>query len=144
MNIRIFLYVVVLVVISTACVSCDTTPPDPNTKCVCTLIVATVHVYIVDPNYQPISDATVTVKNMRTDEYYDVENPQGPSWLYTVIDDSFKSKIRSSGDSLYFRGSKDDRDGDALFVIDVPGECRCHIRKVSGPDTLMLRGKADG
>jgi hypothetical protein len=73
---------------------------------------------------------------LRTNQSFTV--PQGgiPDGRYVVYDDSFRDRIRASGDSVRIDGYGTMQFSTG-FRIDVPGGC--HVRKLAGPDTVTAQ-----
>jgi len=59
--------------------------------------------------------------------------------LFTIVTDHDTNKIREGdGDRIHVTGAKDTRSFSAEFRITVD-ECRCHVHKASGPDSVVIR-----
>lgn len=109
--------------------------------CICTEEYRTYLVTVVDTLGIPVDSLNITIKDKDGDEL-DVQ--QEPYYLgegkYTVLNDSFTHIMCACGtpQAIYFSATDRIRtaNGEFLFSTD---ECKCHINKVSGPDTLVLR-----
>lgn len=66
----------------------------------------------------------------------DVE-PEERSGHYAIVDDSFKHMLDIEGDPLRVVGTKGKLSFTAQFEVR-PSECRCHVQKVSGPESVTL------
>jgi hypothetical protein len=104
---------------------------------VCTASFATVPVTVVDGQGQPVAEASVTARLVRTGQTL------VPTTLmltvpgtYTLVDDGSTHLIRHSGDAVQARISKGAQSVTADYVFAVVDGC--HISKVSGPDTVPL------
>ena len=105
-------------------------------SCVCTHEYVGVVVAVVSASGDPELDFPATVVVLRTGSELPVAQNGADSGTYIVITDSEKEMVRANGEHLRISGEKDGRSFTGDFEIDVPGECQCHVHKVSGPDTL--------
>ena len=116
--------------------NCDDEYPD----CVCTEEFRMYFVTVVDSLGNPIDSLHTLIKNSRGKEY-DFGAFSPPSFVsgaYFVMTDGYQNDFRTSVERIIFVGTKKDLEvsGEYLFNTD---ECRCHIYKVAGPDTLVLK-----
>jgi hypothetical protein len=112
-----------------------------NKDCLCTEEFRSYFVTVVDTIGVPVDSLDATVRDKNGFEINVLQPPYHFSeGIYTVLDDSFKEIFYSSTlpEKFYFSATDGSRTaaGEYLFNID---ECNCHIYKVSGPDTLVLR-----
>lgn len=127
----------VLLLIILTVVSCSTVDED----CMCTEEYRFYLVTVVDTLGVPVDSLTVTIRDKDGDELDVVQESYafGPG-KYTVLNDSFTQMFCACGtvQKVYFSAADGNRvaAGEFLFNTD---ECKCHINKVSGPDTLFLR-----
>jgi hypothetical protein len=105
-------------------------------SCACTKEYAAVVVTVLDASGDLELDFPATVVVLRTGSELPVAQRGADSGTYTVITDSEKKLVRAEGENIRISGEKDGRAFTGDFEIGVPGVCRCHVRKVSGPDTL--------
>ncbi|MBN1448252.1 MAG: hypothetical protein JXA28_10010 [Bacteroidetes bacterium] len=112
---------------------CDTTEP-----CVCTEVFATAGFSVVNAQRLPVEGIDITVRMQRTGEYLDIDQGYTQNGYYVIAHDGVKDKLLSDGDVLEVSGMKDTLRFEEVFVVGVPGRCRCHVEKISGPDTLYL------
>ena len=118
-------------------VSCSTVDED----CLCTMEYRYTLVTVVDTLGVPVDSLTVTIKDKDGDEL----NVQQESSLfgvgkYTVLNDSFTHIMCVCGtpQKIYFFATDGNRVANGEFMFNTD-DCKCHINKVSGPDTLVLR-----
>jgi hypothetical protein len=103
---------------------------------VCTMLFAMIPLTVQDQNGALVSGLTISATVLRTGQSFAV--PQGGSagGRYVMFDDSFRDRVRASGDLVQVTGA-----GALHFTtgvrIDVPGGC--HVRKVAGPDTVTAQ-----
>ena len=112
---------------------CDTAAP-----IACSTVFQAVTVAVVDSTAAPVPDATVIATLMRTGERL---SPTSLALLtsgtYILVDDGSREKLRTAGDSVGVTARRGTGPTTAaMYFIDVPGGC--DVRKVSGPDTLMV------
>lgn len=114
---------------------------DLEEDCVCTEEYRTYIVTVVDTLGVPVDSLIVTIKDKDGDEL-DVQ--QEPFYLdegkYTVLNDSFTHIMCSCGTPqiIYFSATDGNRTATGEFMFNTD-DCKCHINKISGSDTLVLR-----
>jgi hypothetical protein len=111
------------------------------TGLVCTEVFATYTVVVTDTARAPVAGASLVVTLQRTGASL---TPQSsiiyPAATYLLLDDGARPALRETGDEIHAVVSKAESSVEADYLFDVPG--RCHIHKVSGPDSLVLpRGR---
>jgi len=113
---------------------------DESPDCVCTEEFRTYLVTVVDSLGNPVDSLQTTIKNERGKEYSFSEPgaPPYPQGAYFVMTDGYQNDFGTKPEKIFFNGIKNELEviGEYLFNTD---ECRCHIYKVAGPDTLMLK-----
>ena len=120
-----------------AAVSCSTVDED----CMCTEEYRFFLVTVVDTLGVPVDSLDVTIRDKDGDELNVLQDshPFGAG-KYTVLNDSFTEMFCACGTTqkVYFSATDGSRitKGEFMFNTD---ECRCHINKISGPDTLILK-----
>ena len=120
-----------------AAVSCSTVDED----CMCTEEYRFFLVTVVDTLGVPVDSLDVTIRDKDGDELNVLQDshPFGAG-KYTVLNDSFTEMFCACGTTqkVYFSATDGSRitKGEFMFITD---ECRCHINKISGPDTLILK-----
>jgi len=117
--------------------SCSSVDED----CMCTEEYRFFLVTVVDTLGIPVDSLDVTIRDKDGDELNVVQDPHPfGAGKYTVLNDSFTQMFCSctTPEKIYFSASDGIRiaAGEYLFNTD---KCRCHINKVSGPDTLVIR-----
>jgi hypothetical protein len=112
---------------------CDSAVPTA-----CTEVFVVVTVAVVDTLGAPVGDATVISTLARTgDTLYPTTLALLTGGTYVVVDDGSRGKLREAGDTVAVRAQRGTGSNrTATYVFDVPGGC--HVRKLSGPDTLTL------
>ncbi len=118
--------------------SCDV----GGAPCACTLEFRFFTVYVRDGADQPVTDVALTRTNLRTGR---VLAESGSFALlepgtYIVADDSHVDEFSTDGDVVRVVGTKGNATFSTDFVFASPGPCRCHVTKISGPDTVTMTG----
>lgn len=117
--------------------NCDDNDP-PN--CICSEEFRMYFVTVIDSLGNPVDSLQAIVTNDKGKEYnFDGFLP--PPYLqgaYLVMTDGYQTDFSVRPGKIFFVGTKNDLEisGEYLFNTD---ECRCHVYKVAGPDTLILR-----
>ena len=108
--------------------------------CLCSNDFESVHVVAVNDTGGIESGVTTVTRNAQTGDTIRVVQVSQPGWI-TLIDDSCRDSLPAldlRGDSLLVRGVKDTRSFQAVVTVAVD-PCRCHVYKLAGPDTVVLR-----
>ena len=112
--------------------------------CMCTANFAMVTLSVIDQSGNPVTDVNITVKIKRTQELLAINQPNwsgivGHEGLYVVFTDGFQNKITDpAGETLIVTGTSQDRDFTVEIVVTTDLPCRCHVQKVSGPNSVTL------
>ena len=105
---------------------------------VCTEVFAIATVTVVDSVSAPAATATVTTTLLRTGETLTPTSVMDfVTGVYPILDDGAVPKLRIAGDSIRVRAVQGAAAAEAVYRFEVPGGC--HIERVSGPDTLVVR-----
>jgi hypothetical protein len=106
--------------------------------CPCTMEFRMITVVVVDEMNVPVLGLATIVKD-DSGKVYDVYNdPLIFPGHYTVMDDNYVSELSTQPKRFLFTGVKDSLTVNGEFFVNTD-KCNCHIEKVSGPDTLILR-----
>jgi hypothetical protein len=105
---------------------------------VCTESFAMIPLTVLTPAGAPVSGLVISATTVRTGQTFAIPQQSGfgEPGRYVVFDDSFRDRIRMSGDSVLVSGAGA-LQFSARFIFDVPGGC--HVRKVAGPDTAWVK-----
>lgn len=114
-------------------VACD------DQQCVCTLNRVSILLTVLNPSGLPEPGVSVQTTLVRTGAILDVRQPNGPDGVYSILDDSFRDLLEFQGDALSVVGRKGGLGFTAAFVARPDGPCRCHIQKMSGPESVTLQ-----
>ncbi len=110
---------------------------DDDHDCTCRPLLVSVPFYILNAGFAPETDFVLTIGNERTGEHYDVTQPSHVDGLYHALNDQFRRRLKASGDPIFVYGEDGTRSFIVDFVIGID-DCGCHIRKISGPDTVVV------
>jgi hypothetical protein len=106
--------------------------------CICTASFALYNVTVIDAAGAPVTGLDPTVTVVRTGQRLTLSTtPSGNH--YPVFTDGEIHLIDPAGELVRFVASNTQGSTAGDFVFDAPGTCHCHMRKVSGPDTLVVR-----
>lgn len=134
---RTFLFIAAALVI-TSCGKKDiSTCPDK----VCTEEFATITVSFIDKDGKPATLSSFSAVNKRTGDTLGHQKQYNlyPENVYPVADDGDLNKLSSEGDIINIKAvdSVTKKVKNASLVIS-GGACACHIKKLSGPDTIQF------
>jgi hypothetical protein len=115
---------------------CSDEPDD----CICTEEFRMYLVTVVDSLGNPVDSLLTTITNDGGKEY-NFEGYTPPPFMpgaYFVMTDGYESDFRLGSKKIFFKGTKEDKEaaGEYEFKTD---KCLCHVYKVTGPDTLVLK-----
>jgi hypothetical protein len=112
---------------------------DPLAACACTEEFRVFTVTVLDDASQPASGVVLTRTNLRTGRVLE------PGWLgllapgvYEVVDDGLLEEFSSDGDVVRVTGTQGSGSFTADFVFATPDPCRCHVVRITGPDTVVI------
>lgn len=106
--------------------------------CPCTMEFRMITVVVVDTTDNLVLNLTTTVKDDSGKVYNVYYDPTIFPGHYTVMDDNYVSELSTNPKRFLFTGSKNSLSVNGEFFINTD-KCKCHVEKVSGPDTLILR-----
>ena len=97
-------------------------------------------VTVVDSLKNPVDSLQTTVTNNRGKEYNfsDYSPPPFMQGAYFVMTDGYQSDFTIKPGKILFTGNKNGKEVTGEFYFNTD-ECRCHVYKISGPDTLILK-----
>lgn len=116
----------------------------PSNDCLCTAVFVQVAISVVDSQDQPVSDLDLEVTFVRTGEVLDPDllGSDPISGRYAIFNDSFLNRIawqnQGRGEELRVVGRSSEGGFSQTYRVGVTDECRCHVRKVSGPDSVLV------
>lgn len=116
--------------------ACSEETPD----CVCTEEFRMYLVAVIDSLGNPVDSLQTIISNDRG-KHYDFGNYLPPPYfpgVYYVMTDEYKNDFSTKPGIILFFGYKEDKEVTAEFYFNTD-KCRCHVYKISGPDTLVLK-----
>lgn len=131
---KYFPLILVILIITSSCSTVDK-------NCFCTEVFMTSTVMIIDSNGVPIDSLSVTVKdkdgnklNIQQDFFQFVPG------RYIVLNDGFLNLLcgKLLPQKFFFSATDGKKTISAEYLYHTD-DCCCHIAKVEGPDTLVLR-----
>lgn len=132
------------IVLMLALAGCLDDTGGPGHDCLCTGQFVQVIIAVVDASGEPVALAELEVTLVRTGETFDLSIlPSDPSiGLYGIFTDSFLNRIswqyQGIGEELRVVGRMKDTEFTETYRVGVTDECRCHVKKISGPDTVVV------
>jgi hypothetical protein len=109
-----------------------------DSGCVCTDVFMSAGVTVVDQNNLVVDSLIVTVKNRSTGKVYDFYGETREyGGGYIVMTDEYTKDFSTIPQAIVFTGHKGNTYISADFSI-VTDECKCHVGKSAGPDTLRM------
>jgi len=116
--------------------NCANEQPD----CVCSAEFRMYLVTVIDTLGNPVDSLQTEITNSRGKEFvFDkLEPPPQLQGAYYVMTDGYQKDFSTNPEKIIFKGSKNDLDITAEYFFN-SDECGCHVYKVSGPDTLILK-----
>lgn len=116
-------------------VSCTSNTSD---DCVCTDDLRVFSVVVIDNNNNLVDSLITSVTNPATGKVYNFSDSFPFSeGRYTVMTDEQKDDFTTMQEKILFTGQKNSRTVSAEYFFNTDN-CRCHVQKVSGPDTLKI------
>ncbi len=128
-SIRLFLPVLLLLLAS----SCTTDTGD----CICSQEYRTITVLILDESGTPLEGLTTSISDEKGKLYY-IEKFDGIAGYYPVMSDKYVGEFSAVPKKILFTAVSDTGGVNGEFFINTD-RCECHVQKVSGPDTLILK-----
>jgi hypothetical protein len=130
-------YAVLIFVMSILFYSCVSIV-NQDSGCVCTDVFMSVGVTVVDQNNRVVDSLIVTVKNRSTGKVYDFYGEtRDYGGGYLVMTDEYTKDFSIFPQEIVFTVHKGNTYISADFSI-VTDECKCHVGKSAGPDTLRM------
>jgi len=116
--------------------SCTTDVRD----CICTTEFRSYGIIVIDSSSNPVDSLVTRITNSNGKEFTSHGSyfPNGTEGRYWIMDDSYKNEFRIRPTTFFFEGTKENASAEAAFLINT-GECKCHVFKVAGPDTVVVQ-----
>ncbi|HKB85397.1 MAG TPA: hypothetical protein VKD08_04455 [Ignavibacteriaceae bacterium] len=127
--IEYFPAVLVLLLLS----SCATETED----CICTDEFRVITVLIINETGSPVEGLQTTVRDEKGKSYNPEEGTLYAGY-YSIMTDKYVTDFTTDSKKIYFTASSDSMNVNGEYFINTD-RCRCHINKISGPDTLVIK-----
>ncbi len=126
---QLFPAVLILLLLS----SCTTEMED----CICTEEFRVISVLITDGSGDPIEGLTATITDEKG-KHYILPDSAPLSGYYIVMSDKYVQDFSTSAKKILFTAASDSGSVNGEYFINTD-RCKCHIQKISGPDTLVFK-----
>jgi hypothetical protein len=111
---------------------------EDSDDCICTEEFRMITVFVIDESNKPVEGLVTTIKDEQG-KVYDLSGyPPFFTGYYTVLTDVQINDFSTIKKKILFNGQSDSLEVNGEFLINTD-KCKCHINKVSGPDTLVLK-----
>lgn len=113
----------------------------PGTDGVCTASFAYLTVHAIDGTGQPVSGLAIRDSVLRTHQAFDVIDQSLAQFVpgtAVLLTDSNIAAVREAGDSVHVTGMTAGESFTANYIFGSDG---CHVRKIAGPDTVVVLGR---
>ena len=105
-------------------------------NCICTDEFVTIRVTVVDKNNSPVTGLITKVRDV-TGKIYNVSEYRYPEpGVYNIMTDGYVRSFTTLPKEIIFSGKSDSLEVTGNFLVNT-SECKCHVNKVNGPDTLV-------
>ena len=105
--------------------------------CLCGTTFLEAIVIVVNTQGEPVTGVAITVTRVDTGESLEFEQTGLSPGIYIILDDRSAPVLDEAGEVIRVDGTK----GAASFTQDYvfgTDSCRCHIQRVSGPDSVVM------
>lgn len=123
-----------LLLLSCLFYACSPTAQD----CVCTMEFRYITVSVLDNNGNRIDSLATKVTNKQSGKVYSF-GPDSADYFgnYIVMTDQYVRDFNTSPTSILFEAGNRNFKVSTMFSI-IADECKCHVSKISGPDTITV------
>jgi hypothetical protein len=96
-------------------------------------------VTVIDTLGNPVDSLETTITNSRGKEFNfdELSPPPFMQSAYYVMTDGYQNDFTIRPEKIPFNGIKGEKEVNGEFYFN-RDECRCHVYKIAGPDTLIL------
>lgn len=106
---------------------------------VCTALFATVVVHFTDKDNNNVLVTNFKVINLRTNKVIVHVIPPNVNYVMyyqTIVDDNDIKDLSAEGDNIQVSATNPATGQIKTVIFKIAGGCRCHVTKISGPDTI--------
>lgn len=111
----------------------------PGPWAACTEEFRTWAVVVADDALTPIEGLEVDVTRASTGERLPYGEPMLEPGSYRIMDDGMTDELETDGETILVEGAGEGISFEAEYVFGTDAQ-RCHVEKVSGPDTVVVVG----
>jgi hypothetical protein len=111
----------------------------PGPWAVCTEEFRSWVVTVVDDALTPVAGLEVDVTRASTGEPLPYGEPMLQPGSYRIMDDGMSDELEIDGETILVEGAGQGISFEAEYVFGTDAQ-RCHVEKVSGPDTVVVGG----
>jgi hypothetical protein len=125
-------------------VLCSACAKNQQTACgtqVCTDLFATVNMHFVDKNNNNVQVANFKVVDLRTNKVIVHIIPPNVNYVVDyqeVVDDNDIKDLSTEGDHIQVSATNPATGQIKTAIMKIAGGCRCHVTKLSGPDSITF------
>ena len=105
--------------------------------CACGTAFLSAVLVVVDVQGAPVIGVTLDVTRVNTSESLEFIQTELPDGSYIIMTDEFVGSLEMAGEVIRVEGQKDNASFSQDFVFGTDA-CRCHITRVSGPDSVTI------
>ena len=105
--------------------------------CACGTSFRSAVLVVVDVQGAPVIGVTLDVTRVNTSESLEFIQTELPDGFYIIMTDEFVGSLEMAGEVIRVEGQKDNASFSLDFVFGTDA-CRCHITRVSGPDSVTI------
>ena len=105
--------------------------------CICDSNFRIAVVIIVDTEGTPVVGVSITVTQVSTQENLEFTPIDLADGVYIILDDGFVGFVDMEGEVFRVEGRKDNAGFTQDYVFGTDA-CRCHLTRISGPDSIVL------
>lgn len=105
--------------------------------CVCGSAFRSAILVVVDDQGTPVTGVALDITRVNTSESLEFIQIGLPDGSYVIMNDLFVGALDMAGEVIRVEGRKDNASFSQDFVYGTDA-CRCHITRVSGPDSVTI------
>lgn len=114
---------------------------EETSDCICSEEFRMYLVVVIDSLGNPVDSLQTIVSNDRGKQYDFTSYLPLPPYMhgtYFVMTDGYQNDFSIVPGRIMFSGNKENKEVNCEFYFNTD-KCRCHVYKISGPDTLVLK-----
>ena len=131
-------FAVIILLYALSFLACTTDVND----CICSTEFRTYDVIVLDSSGNPIDSLVIRITDSFGKEFSSNGSFFNPAYnsegKYWIMDDSYIQEFSIRPATIFLEGTKDNKSIEAAFLFNTD-ECKCHISKLAGPDTVIAQ-----